>query len=66
MSKQRPASLSEVTQASALVVLEQSAIVKHDAIGVVPAIIAGLGEQASWRYIEFFTANIRNPNTRRA
>ena len=27
---------------------------------------ADLGEQASWRYVEFFTANIRNPNTRRA
>src|SRR5215831_7748827 len=33
---------------------------------VVPAIIADLGDQASWRYVEFFTANIRNPNTRRA
>ncbi|MGP0001314.1 MAG: tyrosine-type recombinase/integrase [Acetobacteraceae bacterium] len=33
---------------------------------VVPAIIAALGYQASWRYVEFFAANIRNPNTRRA
>ena len=33
---------------------------------LVPALIADLGEQASWRYVEFFTANIRNPNTRRA
>jgi site-specific recombinase XerD len=33
---------------------------------VVPAIIADLGDQAGWRYVEFFTANIRNPNTRRA
>jgi len=33
---------------------------------VVPALIADLGETASWRYIEFFTANIRNLNTRRA
>jgi site-specific recombinase XerD len=32
----------------------------------VPAIIADLGEQAGWRYVEFFTANIRNPHTRRA
>jgi Phage integrase, N-terminal SAM-like domain len=23
-------------------------------------------EEAAWRYVEFFTANIRNPNTRRA
>ena len=33
---------------------------------VVPAIVASLGDQASWRYVEFFAANIRNPNTRRA
>ena len=31
-----------------------------------PALIADAGERASWRYVEFFTANIRNPNTRRA
>ena len=53
------------TQLPALVVLNQAAAVKHGA-GVVPAIIANAGEQASWRYVEFFTANIRNPNTRRA
>jgi site-specific recombinase XerD len=28
--------------------------------------IATAGEQAAWRFIDFFTANIRNPNTRRA
>src|SRR6202161_456309 len=33
---------------------------------IVPALIADAGEPAAWRYIEFFTANIRNPNTRRA
>ena len=33
---------------------------------VVPALIAAAGEQAGWRYVEFFTANIRNPHTRRA
>ena len=33
---------------------------------LMPALIADDGEPASWRYIEFFTANIRNPNTRRA
>jgi site-specific recombinase XerD len=32
----------------------------------VPALIANLGDEAAWRYVEFFTANIRNPNTRRA
>lgn len=31
-----------------------------------PALIAGAGERASWRFLEFFTVNIRNPNTRAA
>jgi site-specific recombinase XerD len=31
-----------------------------------PAIIAAAGDRASYRFIEFFTAQIRNPNTRRA
>jgi integrase/recombinase XerD len=36
------------------------------ALHVVPALIADLGDEAAWRYVEFFTANIRNPHTRRA
>jgi len=31
-----------------------------------PAVIAAAGEQASRRFVEFFTANIRNRNTRQA
>lgn len=31
-----------------------------------PATIARAGEKAAWRFIEFFTANIRNKNTRSA
>jgi len=34
--------------------------------GVVPALIADLGEESSWRHTQFFTADIRSPNTRRA
>jgi integrase len=33
---------------------------------LVPATVADAGERAGWRYIEFFTANLRNPHTRRA
>jgi site-specific recombinase XerD len=33
---------------------------------LVPALIADAGDAAGWRYVEFFTANIRNPHTRRA
>ena len=31
-----------------------------------PALVAVAGERASYRFLEFFTANIRNPHTRRA
>ena len=31
----------------------------------VPVLIAEAGEGASWRYVEFFTGNIRDPHTRR-
>src|SRR4051812_40124733 len=31
-----------------------------------PAIIVSAGRRAGLRFLEFFTANIRNPNTRRA
>jgi len=33
---------------------------------IVPALIADLGEDAALRFIDFFTAHIRNPNTRAA
>jgi site-specific recombinase XerD len=33
---------------------------------VIPGLVMSAGDQAAWRYIDFFTANIRNPNTRRA
>jgi site-specific recombinase XerD len=33
---------------------------------LVPALIADAGDAAGWRYIDFFTSNIRNANTRRA
>ncbi len=32
----------------------------------VPAIVAAAGDRAGMRFLEFFTANIRNPHTRRA
>ena len=31
----------------------------------VPALVSQAGERAGLRFLEFFTANIRNPNTRR-
>ena len=35
-------------------------------LGLLPALIVRAGEQASWRFVEFFAANIRNKNTRTA
>ena len=31
-----------------------------------PALIACAGDQAGWRYVEFFEANIANDHTRQA
>lgn len=31
-----------------------------------PSLVSAAGERAGVRFLEFFTANIRNPNTRRA
>ena len=54
-NKQLPATIQQAEVASDI-----------RATNVVPAIIAELGDQAGWRYVEFFTAKIRNPHTRRA
>ena len=32
----------------------------------VPALVAAAGDRVTYRFLEFFTAQIRNPNTRRA
>ena len=47
-------------------IIRPGALAASDDIHLVPALIADAGDQAAWRYLEFFTANIRNPNTRRA
>ncbi len=54
----KPAAPAAAMQGSSLAMLSSPA--------VVPALVAQLGDHASWRYVEFFTAHIRNPNTRRA
>ena len=33
-------------------------------VAVVPTLVAAAGERARHRFLEFFAANIRNPNTR--
>jgi integrase/recombinase XerD len=41
-------------------------IILHPSAPVLPGLIAGAGERAAWRFLEFFTVNIRNKNTRAA
>ena len=41
-------------------------LVPFRSVDASPALIAAAGERAKLRFLEFFTANIRNPNTRRA
>src|SRR5271167_58209 len=48
------------------VIVPPSALTADPDLRLIPALIAAAGEHAGWRYVEFFTANIRNPNTRRA
>ncbi len=45
---------------------EPGALTPLPAARLIPSLIVAAGDQAAWRYIDFFTANIRNPNTRRA
>jgi hypothetical protein len=46
--------------------MSELAVINATSGRVLPALIAGAGERASWRFVEFFTVNIRNPNTRAA
>ena len=48
------------------VIPPRAAAVPTDPVTLAPALIADAGDAAGWRYVEFFTANISNSNTRRA
>lgn len=49
-----------------LTVANQTALPVDAGPRVVPALVTAEGEHTVRRYVEFFTANIRNPNTRAA
>jgi site-specific recombinase XerD len=51
---------------NALAVPKSSSLLPGASSLPVPAVIAAAGDRATWRFVEFFTANIRNPNTRAA
>src|SRR5271157_2326004 len=46
--------------------MSEAAIIRNTAGPVLPALIAGAGDRAVRRFLEFFTVNIRNKNTRAA
>jgi flagellar biosynthesis/type III secretory pathway ATPase len=45
---------------------ESTKIVLHSSVPKLPALIERAGEGAACRFVEFFTVNIRNKNTRAA
>jgi site-specific recombinase XerD len=57
---------SETDHLPAIIPPAATALASPLGAGLIPTLIAAAGDQASWRYIDFFTSNIRNPNTRRA
>jgi len=56
----------ETTSDQLSAIIRPGALATSDDPHLVPALIADAGQRAAWRYLEFFTANIRNPNRRRA
>jgi len=61
-----PENLDPPAQLPAVIPPGEVAVAADAELRLVPALIAAAGDAAGWRYVEFFTANIRNPNTRRA
>ena len=60
-AKEHPADLPAILPPA-----ERGMLTPLPAAHLIPRLISDAGDNASWRYIDFFTANIRNPNTRRA
>jgi hypothetical protein len=46
-------------------IIDRTGIIGNGRAHIVPALIAAAGEHASFRFLEFFAANIRNPHTGR-
>jgi site-specific recombinase XerD len=55
-----------VSVSSLPAIIDRSEIIGADHAQALPALIAAGGERASLRFLEFFAANLRNPDTRRA
>src|ERR1022692_194421 len=46
--------------------MDEGMIFPRSHASALPALVAGAGDRAAWRFLEFFTVNIRNKNTRAA
>lgn len=57
---------SDMPELWELAVVEKPRQISDDVRNSVPAIVRDAGDRAAWRFLEFFTANIRNKNTRAA
>lgn len=57
---------SDMPELWELAVVEKPRSLSTEVRDSVPALIAAAGDRAAWRFLEFFTANIRNKNTRAA
>jgi hypothetical protein len=66
LTHDRGSTLADIKDQLPATIQQAEVTADQRAPNVVPALIADLGDEAAWRYVEFFTANIRNPNTRRA
>jgi len=56
----------EMPDAWELAVVEKPRRLSDADASAVPAVVRAAGDRAAWRFLEFFTANIRNKNTRAA
>lgn len=57
---------SDMPEVWELAVIEKPKRLSAGDVATLPAVIRTAGERAAWRFLEFFTANIRNKNTRAA
>ena len=48
------------------ITLARPAAVLSQAFPALPPAVLRSGEKTAWRFVDFFTASIRNPNTREA
>ena len=46
--------------------MSEALVASHGLTFELPSLVSAAGDRASYRFLEFFTARIRNPHTRRS